>query len=203
MSFRAAENLAIPFRLPFEVVLRDMQTSLKQEGYWAVAARIWKTQGILGFYKGWLSPMFMGFRSGIQQSIFDQLKQARLGQLSAGGIVLTELSFATAFIFGSIGRFFATLATFPLLRAKIMAMSDDSNRPAESKGLGVIGCLGYMYRREGGGLLGMYQVRCCNSMRTWFDVGLLLSGCNYSFEGPRLARDFGRKCRGQSAFKLC
>ena len=51
----------------------------------------------------------------------------------------------------------ATLATFPLLRAKIMAMSDDSNRPKESKGLGVIGCLGFMYRREDGGIIGMYQ----------------------------------------------
>ena len=74
---RAAENLAIPTRLPFEVILRDMQTSLKPEGYWTVAARIWKTQGIAGFYKGWLSPVFMGFRSGIQQSIFDQLKGVR------------------------------------------------------------------------------------------------------------------------------
>ncbi len=110
---RAAENLAIPFRLPFEVILRDMQTSLKQEGYWTVAARIWKTQGISGFYKGWLSPMFMGFRSGIQQSIFDQLKQARLAQLRGGGIVLTELSFAAAFIFGSIGRFFVCLWSSP------------------------------------------------------------------------------------------
>mgnify|MGYP003334825758 CR=1 FL=1 len=53
--------------------------------------------------------MFMGFRSGIQQSIFDQLKQARLAQLRGGGLVLTELSFATAFIFGSIGRFFVCL----------------------------------------------------------------------------------------------
>ena len=113
---RAAENLAIPFRLPFEVILRDMQTSLKQEGYWTVAARIWKTQGILGFYKGWLSPMFMGFRSGIQQSIFDQLKQARLAQLRGGGLVLTELSFATAFIFGSIGRFFVCLWPSPSAR---------------------------------------------------------------------------------------
>ena len=38
-----------------------------------------------------------------------------------------------------------------------MAMSDDSNRPKESKGLGVIGCLRFMYQREGGGLIGMYQ----------------------------------------------
>jgi hypothetical protein len=28
----AAENLAVPTRFPFEVLLRDMQTSLKKEG---------------------------------------------------------------------------------------------------------------------------------------------------------------------------
>ena len=60
-----------------------------------------------------------------------------------------------------------------------MAMSDDSNRPEESKGLGVIGCLGFMYRREGGGLLGMYQVSFRTSMPIHFRFGLLLPGYNH------------------------
>jgi hypothetical protein len=48
----AAENLSIPTRYPVEVILRDQQTSLKTEGFTAVAKRIWKTQGLGGFYKG-------------------------------------------------------------------------------------------------------------------------------------------------------
>lgn len=47
----AAENLAIPFRFPFEVILRDMQTSVKNETAAAVTRRIWAAQGWRGFYK--------------------------------------------------------------------------------------------------------------------------------------------------------
>jgi len=89
----AAENLSIPTRYPVEVILRDQQTSLKTEGFAAVAGRIWSSQGLAGFYKGWnvylLRPIFLlvlspfrptdfcfvvhryllyGFRSGIQQA---------------------------------------------------------------------------------------------------------------------------------------
>ena len=49
-----------------EVVLRDMQTSTKKEGVGAVTRRIYREQGILGFYKGWWVYLLYGFRSGIQ-----------------------------------------------------------------------------------------------------------------------------------------
>ena len=59
----AAENLSIPTRYPVEVILRDQQTSLKTEGFAAVAGRIWSSQGLAGFYKGWnvylLRPTFL------------------------------------------------------------------------------------------------------------------------------------------------
>ena len=45
--------------------------------------------------------LLYGFRSGIQQALFDQLKAARLAQLATRGMVLQELSFATAFAFGA------------------------------------------------------------------------------------------------------
>lgn len=40
----------------------------------------------------------------------------------------SELSFAAAFSFGAAGRLVSTLCTFPLLRAKIMAMSDQGTQ---------------------------------------------------------------------------
>ena len=55
--------------------------------------------------------LLYGFRSGIQQALFDQLKAARLAQLATRGMVLQELSFATAFAFGAIGRFISTMIT--------------------------------------------------------------------------------------------
>ena len=64
----AAENLAVPTRLPFETVYRDMQTSTTNEGGIATTRRIIKTEGFLGLYKGWNSILLFGFRSGIMQS---------------------------------------------------------------------------------------------------------------------------------------
>jgi len=143
----AAENLAIPTRFPFEVVLRDMQTSVKKEGAPAVIVRIWKSQGILGFYKGWSAILLFGFRSGIMQSIFDQLKVAWLRRLQrpAG----SEVAFITAFLLGAFSRFIATFATFPLLRAKIMAMSEKGSH------LGVLGSLHAIWQQDG--FLALYQ----------------------------------------------
>ena len=43
-----------------------MQTSTKKEGVGAVTRRIYREQGILGFYKGWWVYLLYGFRSGIQ-----------------------------------------------------------------------------------------------------------------------------------------
>lgn len=146
----AAENMAIPTRYPVEVILRDQQTSLKTEGFTATARRIWSTQGVPGFYKGWNVYLLYGFRSGIQQSLFDVFKSMRIRQLGAQGVVVTELSFGTAFLLGAVGRFISTLGTYPLLRAKIMAMSE------EGAELGVIGSLQRCWD-TGGGFLGMYQ----------------------------------------------
>ena len=98
-----------------------------------MARRIWASEGLAGFYKGWNAILLFGFRSGIQQSIYDQLKLAWLRR--QGRDARSELSYLVAFGLGALGRFVATLCSFPLLRAKIMAMSEDG---AE---LGVLGSL--------------------------------------------------------------
>jgi adenine nucleotide transporter 17 len=130
-----AENLAIPTRYPFEVILRDQQTSTRNESIMETARRIYKHEGIGGFYKGSYVYLLYGFRSGIQQSMYDQMRVMRLASLAARGVVLTELSFWSAFVFAGIGRFVATLLTYPLMRAKVMAISEDGQK------LGLIGCI--------------------------------------------------------------
>jgi hypothetical protein len=130
-----AENLAIPTRYPFEVVLRDMQTSTRKEGIPATVRRIYKHEGLLGFYKGSYVYLLYGFRSGIQQSMYDQMRVMRLASLAARGVMLSELSFGTAFFYAGVGRFVATLLTYPLMRAKVMAISEQGQK------LGLIGCL--------------------------------------------------------------
>ena len=93
-------------------MLRDMQTSTKKEGVGAVTRRIYREQGILGFYKGWWVYLLYGFRSGIQvtlilvnrayicwwsaelvrfgaqQSMFDQMKVMRISSLAARGVII-------------------------------------------------------------------------------------------------------------------
>ena len=134
-----AENLAIPTRYPFEVVLRcdwsahlssfvyprfrarfcltigrdhsgasrDMQTSTRQEGIPATVKRIYKKEGLLGFYKGSYVYLLYGFRSGIQQSMYDQMRVMRMASLASRGLIVTELSFFTAFVYAGLGRFVA------------------------------------------------------------------------------------------------
>ena len=46
-----------------------------------------------------------------------------------------DLSFLTAFVYAGIGRFIATLITYPLMRAKVMAISEEGTK------LGLFGCL--------------------------------------------------------------
>ena len=46
-----------------------------------------------------------------------------------------DLSFLTAFVYAGIGRFIATLITYPLMRAKVMAISEEGSK------LGLFGCL--------------------------------------------------------------
>ena len=130
-----AENLAIPTRYPFEVILRDQQTSTRNESIIETARRIYKHEGIGGFYKGSYVYLLYGFRSGIQQSMYDQMRVTRLASLAARGVMLTELSFWTAFVFAGIGRFVATLITYPLMRAKVMAISEQGQK------LGLMGCI--------------------------------------------------------------
>ena len=112
-----------------------MQTSSRKEGIAATVRRIYKHEGIGGFYKGSYVYLLYGFRSGIQQSMYDQMRVMRLTSLAARGVVLTELSFWTAFVFAGIGRFVATLFTYPLMRAKVMAISEEGQK------LGLLGCV--------------------------------------------------------------
>ncbi len=66
-----------------------------------------------------------------------------------------DLSFLTAFVYAGIGRFIATLITYPLMRAKVMAISEEGTK------LGLFGCL----RKMAGEGVGPFPCRHANSLR--------------------------------------
>lgn len=63
------------------------------------------------------------------------MRVMRLASLAGKGLMVTELSFFTAFVYAGLGRFVATLFTYPLMRAKVMSISEKGQE------LGLIGCL--------------------------------------------------------------
>ena len=70
-----------------------------------------------------------------------------------------DLSFLTAFVYAGIGRFIATLITYPLMRAKVMAISEEGTK------LGLFGCL----RKMAGEGVGAFSCRHANRLACGVD----------------------------------
>jgi hypothetical protein len=91
-----------------------------------VAARLYREQGLSGFYKGIAAYFVLCLRPAVQFAVFERLKAARLG--SKGGVALGALD---AFVLGAVARAVATVVVYPYTRAKVLAqVSVRRTRPA-------------------------------------------------------------------------
>lgn len=103
-----SEALGIPIFSPLETVTVQMQTGKGKESMLEVYKRIYKNNGIMGFYGAVDAYLFCAFQPAINLTIFNKVKQYLLGEGSG------ELSFMQAFWLGAISRAIGTISTYPI-----------------------------------------------------------------------------------------
>ena len=79
------------------------------------------------YYDGLGASLILCVNPGIQYAIFEQLKRAAL----RGGRS-RSLGAASAFVLGALSKSLATLATYPLIRAKVVQQVQRSQAPSDS-----------------------------------------------------------------------
>eukprot|EP00811_Abedinium_folium_P000330 NODE_10301_length_1362_cov_3.435628.p1 GENE.NODE_10301_length_1362_cov_3.435628~~NODE_10301_length_1362_cov_3.435628.p1 ORF type:complete len:358 (-),score=101.33 NODE_10301_length_1362_cov_3.435628:288-1262(-) len=121
--------------MPLEVIGTVLQVDKELAGSFTAATRqILKKQGLKGFFNGFGFNMMLCINPAIQNTCFDKMKDAllrtqarsmeRRGQ--KGKAALTPL---TAFLLGALAKAMATLATYPLVRLKVMLQA--GKKPAK------------------------------------------------------------------------
>jgi hypothetical protein len=87
--------------------------------------RIQRLRAILSLWNGLLPAILLCTNPAIQYTMFENLKSALLYHRSSqhqGSKQRKGLAMWEAFIFGLVSKFFATMMTYPLIRAKVMLM---------------------------------------------------------------------------------
>jgi len=103
---------------------------------------------VTSLWKGLIPSLLLCTNPAIHYTVFDTLKQRILSKSAASTKGSPpSLSVLEAFVLGMVSKFVATIATYPLIRAKIMIMVTSRTS--------VLGCLLEEYRRNG--LKGWYR----------------------------------------------
>ena len=85
-------------------------------------------KSILSLWNGLLPALLLCTNPAIQYTMFENLKSALLQhRFSQKQDDKQRLSMGEAFVFGLISKFFATIMTYPLIRAKVMLMVSSPN----------------------------------------------------------------------------
>ena len=99
-----------------------------------VAAQLYKTKGVAGFYKGLAAYVVLCLRPAIQFAVFERLKAWKLAarQNASAPTSTVSLSALEAFVLGALARAVATVAVYPYTRAKVMAQVSTPARGTEA-----------------------------------------------------------------------
>ncbi|KDO25613.1 hypothetical protein SPRG_08912 [Saprolegnia parasitica CBS 223.65] len=131
-ALSTAANLAIgalagainmSMTLPWEVISTYIQTSGNpNESQWDVLQALYKQDGVLALWKGYIPSLVLVSNPAINYTIFDRLKL----QLVSATTSLTALQ---AFMLAAIAKSIATVVTYPIIRAKVImqAKSDEND----------------------------------------------------------------------------
>jgi hypothetical protein len=123
-----------------------------------------KLKDILGLWKGLLPSLLLTSNPAINFTVFDVLKSMLLKHKSKSAKQNSTigLSVAEAFVIGTIGKFAATVATYPLIRTKMLLIAAKSSEKYrnddgkdEEEDMSIHGILRSMYRR--GGVAELYK----------------------------------------------
>jgi hypothetical protein len=109
----------------------------------SIVRSIYEREGIYGFYAGWTSTFYTATNPAIQNTVYDQIRNALLGGRSKLGNV-------ESFVLGAISKMAATFVTYPVVRSKTLMNASD-----ESEEKSVIEVTLDVYRNEGAS--GLYR----------------------------------------------
>lgn len=133
-----AAALAQIFTIPVSVVTTRQQTREENESLSKAAKTIVAEDGITGLWRGLKASLVLVVNPSITYGAFERLRTTLL----QGKSILTP---GESFILGAMSKSMATIATQPLIVAKVLQQSSDKKRRYNS----FVDALAYLYNEEG------------------------------------------------------
>jgi hypothetical protein len=134
-----AGALAQIFTIPVSVITTKQQTSEKRQSLAATAKDVIADDGISGLWRGLKASLVLVINPSITYGSFERLKKVMFPTKS----VLTA---GENFLLGAISKAMATIATQPMIVAKVMQQSSDKRRKHYKS---FVDALSYLFHNEG------------------------------------------------------
>ncbi|KAG9404853.1 ADP/ATP carrier protein [Aphanomyces cochlioides] len=155
-ALAGAINMTIT--LPLDVVSTRIQTSDASTSTVELVHQLYKEDGLLSFWKGYIPSLVLVTNPSIFYTIFDRLKLR----------VARELSAMEAFVLAAIAKSIATIVTYPIIRAKVIMQAEKSKTSSGS----MVQVLDRIWQQDG--VAGFFQGCNAQLLNTVFKSALLL-----------------------------
>ena len=162
--------VTLPLEVASNCILADVSGSAARRGLCGTAAAIYAAGGAGALYRGIDASVVLCLNPALSFGLFERFKTMILQQriVSATSSHQTGLTTAEAFWLGAAAKAFATLVTFPAIRAKLLIQTKGSEKDQDSTkpksvnthalakaGSSMNAVLAQLLRREG--ILGLYK----------------------------------------------
>ncbi|RHY94226.1 hypothetical protein DYB37_010395 [Aphanomyces astaci] len=160
----AAGAINMTITLPLEVLTTRIQTTTSSSSSSAaeLLGRMYREQGVLSLWKGYVPSLVLVSNPAIFYTIFDRLK-LQLGR---------QLSAVEAFVLAAIAKAIATILTYPIIRAKVLMQASKTNNH-DTASLSMFQVLQRTWN-EDGGVAGLFQGCSAQLVNTVVKSALLL-----------------------------
>ncbi|KAH9182764.1 hypothetical protein AeNC1_015261 [Aphanomyces euteiches] len=155
-ALAGAINMTIT--LPLDVVSTRIQTSDASTSTVELVHQLYKEDGLLSFWKGYIPSLVLVTNPSIFYTIFDRLKLR----------VARELSAMEAFVLAAVAKSIATIVTYPIIRAKVIMQAEKSKTSSGS----MVQVLDRIWQQDG--VAGFFQGCNAQLVNTVFKSALLL-----------------------------
>uniref|UniRef100_A0A7S2SIR5 Uncharacterized protein n=1 Tax=Mucochytrium quahogii TaxID=96639 RepID=A0A7S2SIR5_9STRA len=107
---------------PIDTVTTKILADQSESSPVQLVKRIYRENGIAGFWKGYAASMILSLNPALQFTTFDRAKEACLNKLNK-----KELTAAQLFILGMVTKAFTLTIIYPLIRAKVRMQASKEN----------------------------------------------------------------------------
>jgi len=168
----------------------SMRAKLSKDQGWDIVAimmRIYREEGVMSLWNGTMPSLLLVCNPVLQHFVYDQLKRRTLtarrakaaGTVAAAAVALTSIE---AFYFGAVGKFVATIVSYPLqvaqsrLRQQSQKQEQEADASATTATAGAVAAEEEKQEEEGGDVLarsaGQYTGTVDCLMDLWGRKGL-------------------------------